>query len=276
MLAAPQVWIIGGANTVIRSALASEPVLLSLAQGAPAVHVRSVHFLGHLRVDGGELFLTDCRIEDAAVAMRRRLNLPEGGRAVTVVGGSASLTRTVLRGHPNGAVLVRAAILVLDQCSIQDSQALTGGAILMDGDAKLMAAHSKLTNNSATLSGGALQVGPCRWWALMSSCTVSSHRHTLCSQVNSGHVQLSNQTLLKGNSAPHGQGSSIYLSATGTRLQYTLPAPAGYWLNLHQGLTFVLEAGAEDSESFPYPCPAGRVGGTSANEQSTQQCARAW
>jgi hypothetical protein len=82
-----------------------------------------------------------------------------------------------------------------------------------------------------------------------------------------------NATLLKLNTAPDGNGSSIYLSDG--RVQYTLPAPPGRWLNIRQGLTFHLDPGAEELD-FPYACSAGVVGGDSAEEQSGPGCSRPW
>eukprot|EP00966_Prymnesium_polylepis_P168637 3899521-Prymnesium_polylepis.1 len=81
-------------------------------------------------------------------------------------------------------------------------------------------------------------------------------------------------TLLEANSAPDGSGSSIYLGPTSTLL-YTLPAPPGRWLNIRQGVTFSLDAGAEDLD-LPYACSAGVIGGSLAEDQSGPGCSRTW
>ena len=81
-------------------------------------------------------------------------------------------------------------------------------------------------------------------------------------------------TLLERNTAPDGQGSSIFLAPSGS-LQYTLPTPPAHYLFIRQGDTFQLRPGAEDA-AFPYRCPAGVVGGTLAEEQSGPACKLAW
>ena len=105
-------------------------------------------------------------------------------------------------------------------------------------------------------------------------CTADGLLLVASQQVDSGNVRLANCTLVEGNSAPDGGGSSIYLSHDST-LQYTLPAPTGRWLFVRKGLTFHLDPGAEDSD-LPYACPAGVVGGPTPEEQSGPQCSRMW
>ena len=104
----------------------------------------------------------------------------------------------------------------------------------------------------------------------------SSHFSSLshCTQIDSGRVYLHNKTLLEQNTAPDGDGSSIYLATSGS-LHYTLPAPAAHYLFIPQGDTFVLSPGAEDA-AFPYVCPAGVIGGTLPREQSGPACSRPW
>ena len=99
---------------------------------------------------------------------------------------------------------------------------------------------------------------------------------SLCTylQVESGRVNLLNRTLLEQNTAPDGNGSSIYLEPSGS-LQYTLPAPAARYLFMRQGDTFELNIGAEDA-AFPYSCPVGVVGGTSTEDQSGPACSKPW
>jgi hypothetical protein len=44
---------------------------------------------------------------------------------------------------------------------------------------------------------------------------------------------------------------------------------------VRKGITFELDPGVEDAD-FPYACPAGTVGGSTAEMQSGPQCARPW
>eukprot|EP00966_Prymnesium_polylepis_P159837 3694233-Prymnesium_polylepis.1 len=109
----------------------------------------------------------------------------------------------------------------------------------------MRAERSRFADNSASVSGAALQI-------------------------DDGDVHLLNETILEGNTAPD-DGGSIRLSSNST-LQYTLPAPPGHWLFIPQGDTFFLEQRVVTDSEFPYACPAGVVGGTTTREQSGPGC----
>ena len=139
--------------------------------------------------------------------------------------------------------------------------------------------HSSIVDNTAEMSGGAIQVHD--FHGSRFSTTVHHSLHdfqlllcTRSTQVESGSVDLLNMTLLEQNVAPDGEGSSIHLASSGS-LQYTLPTPPAHYLFIRQGDTFELKPGAEDA-AFPYLCPAGVVGGTSPEEQSGPGCSRPW
>ena len=82
-------------------------------------------------------------------------------------------------------------------------------------------------------------------------------------------MYLRNETRFERN----GGGGSILLSSNGT-VEYTLPAPPGRWLFIRQGASFSIEPGTTVDSEFPFYCPAGVVGGTSAREQSGPGCSR--
>eukprot|EP00966_Prymnesium_polylepis_P259289 5988884-Prymnesium_polylepis.1 len=148
-------------DSVLLPALAAQPLLVTVMHGAPRVHISSVRLLGRLSVEGGDLTLTDCRME----AMGHRLDDAENnvlgdilpGRALSIRGGHAALVRSVLRGHPSGAIGVHEASLILIESIVERSRAQLGGAILID-KANVTIAGSLLAENAADVSGGALQV----------------------------------------------------------------------------------------------------------------------
>eukprot|EP00966_Prymnesium_polylepis_P310710 7178749-Prymnesium_polylepis.2 len=222
---------------------AAQPLLLTLAHRELRLHITQVRLLGRLRIEAGELRLADCSVEGEGDTSHST----DAQRALSIVGGSAILTRTRMRGHSGGAIGVWAATVVLLGCSIQESRALVGGAMHVGQGSMVEVASSLFVDNEATESGGALQV-------------------------DGGQLHMLNETVFERNSAPPGGGSSINLGAEGT-LRYTLPAPPGRWLFIPRGTVFQLEPGAVESD-FPYPCPAGVVGGTSVKEQSSPQCSR--
>jgi len=89
--------------------------------------------------------------------------------------------------------------------------------------------------------------------------------------VNGGTVTIEERTLFERNTAPTGNGSTIYVSPNG-EVRYVLPAPPGRWINIAQGTVFRFQPGSELSLDFPYFCPAGVVGGVLESEQTGPGC----
>eukprot|EP00966_Prymnesium_polylepis_P326321 7382237-Prymnesium_polylepis.1 len=123
-----------------------------------------MRLLGRLKVEGGDLELTDCSIEsDDSVGQQeggggRRLNLSTGKRPLSIDGGRIRLTRSVLTGHASGAIIARAASLTLVETNFQRNRAQLGGAVRVSEGSTLHLQRCNLTNNVADASGGALQV----------------------------------------------------------------------------------------------------------------------
>ena len=148
-----QVWMRGDTNTSIRPLLADQSVLIELNHGAPRLHVSSVYLVGQIKVQGyTELHLTDCIIAPTGSGV------PITGAALVVDDGMVILAQTTLRGHLAGAISVAAAgHLTLIACTVSGNRAQSGGAMLVTGGV-VVAIDTNLTNNSATTSGGAIQV----------------------------------------------------------------------------------------------------------------------
>ena len=281
---ASEIWIAGEPTAdamkrpVLRPALAAQLLLIVMARGAPPVHIRNVRLIGKLSVEDGKLDLIDCSIEGTGGSATSQAPT---SRAVAIVGGRVSLTRTVLHGHPGGAIAVEGATLILVDSSVHDCSATFGGATLVRGNSSTMIRSSNFTSNSASVSGGALHVGGDAIMTIESSafvensaqtsggalqvCTMRdsdcvgflSQSHESClthAQVDGGEVNLLDRTLFERNSAPDGGGASIRLSGTG-KCGYTLPSPAGRWLSIRQGLSLQLPDGAAEDLDFPYGAP---------------------
>jgi predicted outer membrane repeat protein len=151
-----QVWIVGGPGATIRPTIDEQPTIITLERGAPRVHISALRLLGQLVVNEGELLLSDCILEQHDRG--KRLGSAQISRAVSILGGHAALSRTVLRGHVAGAVAVHAATLIIFDCAIRDCHAPSGGAMLVSGRSNVTIVHTHFINNSADVSGGALQV----------------------------------------------------------------------------------------------------------------------
>eukprot|EP00966_Prymnesium_polylepis_P057595 1333454-Prymnesium_polylepis.1 len=133
--AASEVWITGEPGVVIQSALDALPVLIRVAHGGPTIHITTVHLLGNVKVEGGELRLHDCTIEAIAAASGAGSSQSTHSgwasqRALSATGGRVHLAQTMLKNCSAGAIEVVAAWLTLDGCTLMHNRAEQGGAIL--------------------------------------------------------------------------------------------------------------------------------------------------
>ena len=79
-------------------------------------------------------------------------------RAIAITEGRLTMEQTTVSGHFAGALSVYEAALVLAECTIWGNRASSGGAILVGAGAFVVILRSNFTDNSADVSGGALQV----------------------------------------------------------------------------------------------------------------------
>eukprot|EP00966_Prymnesium_polylepis_P099584 2306241-Prymnesium_polylepis.2 len=216
--------MIGSSGATIQAMHADQPHLFTISQGAPPVYISNLRLRGTLRMRGGSLIIMDCSIEAITGGAL------SSERALSILGGSVVLLQSALHGHLGGAIEVVAAHPSLITCSVRDSQAESGGAMLVGNDA---VADVELAHfvNSARSSGGALQAAAVQHLSMsriLDSCT---HR----SKVNNRTVHLLNRTFFEHNSAESNVGGSIHLLSPGF-IDYRLPAPPGRWLFMCQGL----------------------------------------
>jgi hypothetical protein len=160
-----QVWIVGASCVVaaLRPAQPDQGIIIALAPGAPSVHIINVHLQGQLVVQDAELTLTGCSIETPGTAESdpssggRRLGTSDK-RVLDIVGGAVALSQTTISGKHMGAIGVHGGRLSIIECTIRDSQAAFGGALLVGEGSLVRILSSNLVANSASESGGALQV----------------------------------------------------------------------------------------------------------------------
>ena len=157
--------------------------LVTLKGGAPGVHISNMRLLGRLVVEGGELQLTDCSIEadHTSLRMQRRLDVALASDRPLAIGGSlvestarwpvasVILTRVDVRDHPFGAISVHAAMLTLVDSTIEGCRAQSGAAMRIGDGAVVRVQRSRLIDNTADRSGGAIQV------ACLSASQTHSH-----------------------------------------------------------------------------------------------------
>ena len=161
--ACDQVWLVGAAGATLHSTNGPESPLITLHEGAPPVNLVSLRVLGKLKVEGGELSLTDCSValESSVVSHGRRMSAQFNSsmdRALSITGARVVLARTTLAGVHGGAIDVMAASLILMDCTFRDSHSDRGGALLVYGGSVVAIQRSWFADNRASVSGGALLV----------------------------------------------------------------------------------------------------------------------
>jgi hypothetical protein len=161
------------------------------------------------------------------------------------------------------------------------------GALLMSGG-EVSFADCTLEHNTASSSGGvpasqyskrsSLPTHGClslagRCFLIVSE--TSRPKMAGAMHINGGTVRLMNRSLVRQNSAPG--GSAAVSVSNGATLQYSLPAPAGRYINCN-----VKCYGTEPSQSvtgpnaidddYPSACPPGRLIGTTNRSQLNPSC----
>jgi hypothetical protein len=285
-------------------------LLVTISSGAPPVHFSNLHLVGRIRVsgEGAQLSMTDCSIGAGEKwSTRRHLGVtphqspPTSEEALSIVGGRVVIARSTFLSHMTGAIGVYAAELTLIECGLEGNAARYGGALRAAGSALVHVDHTRFSDNRAEVSGGAMHVGVDSMVTVVASrfagngaglsggalqvtakaiepstlppLLMSTDLYFVL-QADGGIVQLSNGTFFERDSADSSGDGVIHVSANGT-VTYTLPAPPGRWLNIRRGDSLQLDPGTIDLD-FPLACPAGVVGGYSAEEQSSPSCSRPW
>ena len=145
--------IVGSSDATVRAIDVRQPRLITISHGAPRVYITNLRLQGTVRIVDGHITITDCII--AAIPGEDML---VSERALSVLGGDVELRQSMLLGHSAGAIEAVAARLTIIESAVRSSRAHTGGALLVDGGAHVDILHSNFTDNSARVSGGAMQV----------------------------------------------------------------------------------------------------------------------
>jgi predicted outer membrane repeat protein len=131
-------------------------------------------------VEGGDLAIEECIFGAGRSSLDGRTleAISSSPRAVDVIGGAVRIARSRFSNLDGGAISVRSGSLDVNDCTLDDNSAPHGGALLVTGGLALLM-RTLFQKNSATTSGGALQV-------------------------DGGVVELASATQFVGNSAPRG------------------------------------------------------------------------
>ena len=264
---ASSIQLVGVSGAIV---LAEAQTLFTLALGAPPLSLYMLSLRGRIAVSGGSLRLDNCSslgaltgaADDAAqggtsgrrLASRALRRLQSGGSgdasqagsALDMSGGEVFVTHSNLSGFLSSAFIVKGGVLQLSHSRVANNYASSGGGMRMTGGLVFIS-HSLFEDNVANVSGGALHV-------------------------RSGTVQLSDQTLFRGNRVNSPNGGSTFFIDQGASVEYTMPAPLGRWILATHDATARLDYGTWSSD-YPFACTPGIVGRSlNPDDQSQPGC----
>ena len=202
-----EVWLIGQPGSTLRLSSAtpgrrlqagSDSPVLILRAGSPRLHLMQITLHSPLLVDGGQLHMENCTVSGVSSA-----------RALHVVTGEVLAHKcSFVENQAWGALAVEDGNVHLRQCEVHANQASRdngrGGAALVSGGTVVIE-DSRFSDNSATSSGGTLQI-------------------------DGGLVQLVDKTELVYARASRAAAVGNLVSVNAGKLTYTLPAPLGTWV----------------------------------------------
>ena len=223
-------------------------------------------------------FAFDSSITASAVIIEGRpgavLRADDTASRLFTLSHTGSLRVTLRDVRVTSPLLIDGGDLVLEDCTVADSRAAGGGAVLLTSGA-FAARNTTFSGNSAVMGGAALLSGGV---ASFEDCLLTeneaSERGGAMFINGTAQVTLSDKTLLQGNTAlsaaSAGAGGSVWLEeGSGGTLTYQLPAPLGRWVFSNgEASATVLADGGGMSSDFPFPCAPGLKG--LDYEQTTQ------
>ena len=230
------------------SARQAHDVLFTVCDGAPPIHFQGLVLSSSVRVEGGQLHISSCAFGQA-LGSSRRLTSGSPLRALTLSAGEAIIEHTIFSNLTGGAIaLERAGSLHVSDNTFYNNRAESGGAMIVSGGSAVLT-RCVFENNRAAVVGGGLRI-------------------------TGGHVELRNQTLLRGNEASEGRSVSMS-DITSALVEYSLPVPLGHYVIVPQGGTrvFLNSISSLIDDDFPFSCPASVFGNSyDAREQSGPWC----
>ena len=243
--AATEVWLVGaGDGAEIRpSDRDPSATLFTIRDGAPPIYFQALTLLGSIRSEGGRFHATRCIFgpaRDDSHRLRRLQGLDglqPSQRALTVAGG----------------------VVVIEEATFFN---LTGGAIAVEAGGTLQISNSRLSSNRADI-GGAMIIRGGR--AVVARCLIERNYAVVAGgglHVTGGVLELTNQTVLRGNEASEASSISV-APGTPSYVTYALPAPLAHYVFVVGGTSFAVLTSSINVD-FPFPCPGGVVGNSYA------------
>ena len=237
----------------------SASTLLEVRAGAPPVELHGLTLNGQVVIESSTVEIAGCRFDSASARLnvRRRLQASTSVRALSISGGSVTISDAVFKGLPGGAIEVSGGDVSVYTSAFKENTAERGGALLVTGG-ELRVHNSTFTDNIGLNEGGALffTSGEVR----MSNSTFKDNKaKRTISKVSKGGairvigrnatLELADLTEITGSES---DGGSVVSDVAWT---FILPCRLGHYVvsNVQDG---VAQNSADVLGDYPIPCSA--------------------
>ena len=227
-------------------------LLFTVQAGAPPIILRDLIIRGAIQIEGGSLQATNCMFDGTGLGPTS---------AITITGGSATLTSSTIRQYELGGIDMTGGTLNVQESSIDNNGA--GGSSIFGGLAiRGDGANVELSNVQIEDNGRAAN-----------ECSADCIRGGgLLLAGSNANVRLLDRTVIQRNRAF--EGDQIYVDtaiATTDMLEYHLPTPLGHYVIITDRGTSTQLGMAIVDATFPFECTPGSYG-DNETAQSSPRC----
>ena len=229
----------------------SASTLLEVRAGAPPVELHGLTLNGQVVIESSTVEIAGCRFDSASARLnvRRRLQASTSVRALSISGGSVTISDAVFKGLPGGAIEVSGGDVSVYTSAFKENKAERGGALLVTGG-ELRVHNSTFTDNEAN-EGGALFVTSSE--VRVSNSTFTSNKADEGGAIRvigrNATLELADLTEITGSES---DGGSVVSDVAWT---FILPCRLGHYVvsNVQDG---VAQNSADVLGDYPIPCSA--------------------
>ena len=223
----------------------SASTLLEVRAGAPPVELHGLTLNGQVVIESSTVDIAGCRFD----IVGRQLQASTSVRALSISGGSVTISDAVFKGLPGGAIEVSGGDVSVRTSAFKENKAKRGGALLVTGG-ELRVHNSTFTDNIGLNEGGALffTSGEVR----MSNSTFRDNKANEGGAIRvigtDATLELANLTEITGS---EGYGGSV---ASDVAWTFILPCRLGHYVPKSQD--GVAQNSADVLGDYPIPCSA--------------------
>ena len=226
--------------------------LLEVRAGAPPVELHGLTLNGQVVIESSTVDIAGCRFD----IVGRQLQASTSVRALSISGGSVTISDAVFKGLLGGAIEVSGGDVSVHTSAFKENEAERGGALLVTGG-ELRVHNSTFTDNEAN-EGGALFVTSSEVRVSNSTFRDNKAKRTISKVSKGGAIRVigRNATLeladLTEITGSESDGGSVVSDVAWT---FILPCRLGHYVvsNVQDG---VAQNSADVLGDYPIPCSA--------------------